>query len=97
MSSFLLEDSRGSNNFKEPAAALRGLAHIGSSAFTRSSFKRLKASCGINTSPRTSNTSGMFFPYKRKGKRAIVLILLVITSPLRPSPRVKPRTKIPFS
>ena len=52
---------------------------------------------GLKASPLISIQEGGFFNNKRKGIVEIVLILVVISSPVFPSPRVAALVKIPFS
>lgn len=81
----------------EPAAALRGLAKGLSSASTSRAFSSSKASIGKKTSPRTSTSAGIRSPFSRCGISAIVRTLGVMSSPVRPSPRVAARVSSPCS
>lgn len=81
----------------DPAAALRGLAKGLSSAATSRAFSSSKPSMGKKTSPRISTRAGMFSPFSRCGISAIVRTLGVMSSPVRPSPRVAARVRRPCS
>ncbi len=80
--------TRGSFCRSEPAAELRGLAKAALPASSSDSFSFPNASTGMNTSPRTSSTAGWPEPFSRAGMAAMVRMLGVTSSPVRPSPRV---------
>ncbi len=81
----------------EPAAALRGLANAGLPPSTSRAFSSSKRSMGMNTSPRISTSSGIRSPRSRSGTSATVRMLGVMSSPVRPSPRVAARVSLPRS
>ena len=81
----------------EPAAALRGLANGFSPASTSRAFSSSKRSIGKKTSPRTSTRSGTRSPLSRSGMSAMVRTFGVMSSPVRPSPRVAARVSRPCS
>lgn len=89
--------TRGSFWRSEPAAALRGLANGAFPASTRLALRSPKASIGKNTSPRTSTSSGTSSPASWVGTPSTVRTLSVTSSPVRPSPRVSARVRVPFS
>ena len=83
-----------------PAAALRGLAAADWPAASRSSFILRKASCGMTHSPRISKASGRpaaasFAGLKASGMDLMVRTFDVTSSPVVPSPRVRPRMSLP--
>ena len=80
--------TRGSFCRSEPAAELRGLAKAALPASSSDSFSFPNASTGMKTSPRTSSTAGWPEPFSRAGMAAMVRMLGVTSSPVRPSPRV---------
>ena len=84
----------GSSCLKDPAAAFRGLANGSSSFFSRFSFNARNDLCGIKASPRTSSVASSLM---ESGILRIVLKFAVMSSPVVPSPRVAPRTNLPFS
>ena len=81
----------------EPAAELRGLAKRRSPASAWRLLSASNAAIGMYTSPRTSRSDGTFLPFSCLGTAAIVATLAVMSSPVRPSPRVAARTYRPFS
>ncbi len=66
-------------------------------ASTSSAFSWVKSSTVKYTSPRTSRKSGRPLPFSWFGMLLMVLTFGVTSSPVRPSPRVAPRTSRPFS
>ena len=88
--------TRGSFCRSEPAAVLRGFTYSGLPASACRSFSWWNASTGMNTSPRTSMTSGQPDPASRAGAAAIVRMFGVTSSPVTPSPRVAARTRTPL-
>ena len=86
---------RGSFCRSDPAAELRGLANAGLPASSSASFTFSNPATGRNTSPRTSRTAGYPDPDSRAGMAEIVRMFGVTSSPVRPSPRVAPRTSAP--
>ena len=83
----------------EPAAALRGLAKGLPPSFWRCSLTSAKSSTAINTSPRTSNRSGMgnsSVAVSVCGTSWMTLAFSVTSSPMRPSPRVAARSNTPL-
>ncbi|SKS37321.1 Uncharacterised protein [Mycobacteroides abscessus subsp. abscessus] len=83
-----------------PAALLRGFANGGLLSSTREAFSASKSSSRKNTSPRTSRSAGIgYFSdfVSLSGTSSMVRAFRVTSSPLRPSPRVAPRTSTPFS
>ena len=88
---------RGSSWRSEPAAALRGLAKILPPVRRASSLIFSKPACGRNTSPRTSRRAGMLSPCSFSGMARMVRTLVVMSSPVVPSPRVAARVITPFS
>ncbi|CAM5601327.1 hypothetical protein SHIRM173S_07365 [Streptomyces hirsutus] len=89
--------TRGSFWRSEPAAALRGLAKGLSPASTRRALRPWNSSIGKKTSPRISTRAGTPSPFRRSGISAMVRTLGVMSSPVRPSPRVAARTRRPCS
>ncbi len=91
---------RGSFCRSEPDAVLRGLAYGGLPASTSCALSSANFSSGKKTSPRTSTrcgkgTSGVTVSWP--GTPMTVRTFIVRSSPVRPSPRVAPRTSLPFS
>ena len=78
-----------------PAAALRGLANVGSPACSRSWFSVANRDLERYTSPRTSISLGQIFPLSRSGTSPIVRRLAVTSSPSMPLPRVVPTVSRP--
>ena len=74
-----------------------GLAKGALPASTRLALRSAKAAVGKNTSPRISTSSGTWSPVSREGMPLIVRTLWVTSSPVRPSPRVRARTRRPCS
>jgi len=65
---------------------------------TKKDFQMMKKSAFlINTSPLTSNRVGITSPRSLIGKDRIVLRFCVISSPIKPSPRVDPLIYVPCS
>ncbi len=95
-SSARLAVTRGSFCRSEPAAELRALAKAALPAPVSRAFNSSNAVTGRNTSPRTSSVSGKPDPVRRAGIELIVRMFGVTSSPVRPSPRVAPRARIPF-
>lgn len=89
--------TRGSFWRSEPAAALRGLAKGLSPASTRRALSSSNPAMGKKTSPRISTSAGTRSPLRRSGISAIVRTLGVMSSPVRPSPRVAARVSLPSS
>ena len=92
--------TRGSFCRSDPAAVLRGLANGGLPAATSDAFSASKSASRKYTSPRTSTSSGTgnsAVPVSRSGTSSSVRMLSVMSSPVRPSPRVSARTSTPFS
>ncbi len=92
--------TRGSFCRSDPAAALRGFANGGLPFSTIDSLSFSNASTGRNTSPRTSTRAGTGYslvPMSLCGMLSIVRTFGVTSSPVRPSPRVAPRTSRPSS
>ena len=89
--------TRGSFCRSDPAAALRGLANGALPASTSVALSASNAATGKNTSPRTSSSSGTAAPDSRAGTTERVRTLPVMSSPVRPSPRVAARTSRPCS
>ena len=76
---------------------MRGLAYGALPSATSLAFSAANSSIGKYTSPRTSITSGTSSPVSRSGITEMVRTFGVTSSPVRPSPRVAPRTSRPFS
>jgi hypothetical protein len=95
-SSARLAVTRGSFCRSEPAAELRALANAALPASVSRAFSSSNAVSGRNTSPRTSRISGKPDPVSRAGIESIVRMFGVTSSPVRPSPRVAPRVRMPF-
>ncbi len=89
--------TRGSFCRNEPAAVLRGLANGALPAATNDALSSSNPTTGKNTSPRTSSTAGTDAPVSTSGMFSMVRTFGVTSSPVRPSPRVAPRTSRPFS
>lgn len=68
-----------------------------SSAATSRALSSSNASIGKKTSPRISTSAGIRSPFSRCGISAIVRTLGVMSSPVRPSPRVAARVSSPCS
>ena len=80
----------------EPAAAFLGFANVFLCSSSFFWFSAKKSAFDINTSPRTSKTSGASL-FKNRGKPRIAFKFSVMSSPILPSPRVDPRVKIPLT
>ena len=78
---------------------MRGFANVGVPASSNERFSFANSSRGMKTSPRTSRSSADASGpgLSTFGMERIVLRLAVMSSPIRPSPRVAPRTKRPRS
>ncbi len=81
----------------EPAAAFRGFANGRCPAEVNSSFKLPNALTGKYISPRTSMTSGGSFASSFGGTPRTVRTFAVMSSPVKPSPRVAAFTSTPRS
>jgi hypothetical protein len=84
----------------DPAAVLRGLAKGGLPASTSDALSAWKSSSRKYTSPRTSISAGTgnsAVPVSRSGTSSRVRMLSVMSSPVRPSPRVSALVSLPFS
>ncbi len=81
----------------EPAAALRGFAKARWSAAVSCSFRASNARTGRYISPRTSITSGGSSISSLAGTPRTVRTFAVMSSPMRPSPRVAAWTSRPRS
>ena len=81
----------------DPAAALRGLAKGFCSAASSPSLSCSKARTGRYISPRISTIAGGSSSVRRFGTPTTVRTLAVMSSPVRPSPRVAARTSTPRS
>ena len=91
-------DHLGPNPWRnEPAEELRGLAKSRPPASAWRLLSASNAASGMYTSPRTSITSGTFFPLSFFGRSFSVRTFSVTSSPTRPSPRVAAWTYTPFS
>ena len=82
-----------SSCLKLPAAAFLGLANCFESL---KEFISLNPFFDIKTSPLISIILGILVPSNFNGIDLIVLIFSVTFSPVRPSPRVAAKSKIPF-
>ena len=71
---------------------LRGFFQVSSPAASRSAFMAAKSRLSMKTSPRTTTSTGRV---SRGGSERMVRRLTVMSSPMRPSPRVAPSTKAP--
>ena len=92
--------TRGSFCRSEPAAVLRGFANGGFPSSTSDALSASKSASRKYTSPRTSTSFGTgnsAVPVSRSGTSSRVRMLSVMSSPVRPSPRVSARVSTPFS
>ena len=92
-----MEVSFESNCLIAPEAAFLVLLYSSRFNFLRSLLKSSNDDFGKYTSPLTSTISGGDLSNSFRGIDFIVFKLLVISSPIFPSPLVEPCTKIPFS
>ena len=92
-----MEVSFGSNCLSAPEAAFLVLLYSSKSNFLRSLLNSSNDDLGKYTSPLISTISGGDLSNSFRGIDFIVFKLLVISSPILPSPLVEPCTKIPFS
>ena len=81
----------------DPAAALRGFENGRCSASSIIRFSSSKALTGRYISPRTSMTAGGASIRSVRGTCSTVRTFAVMSSPIRPSPRVAALTSTPFS
>ena len=89
--------TRGSFCRNDPAAPFRGFAKSCLPASSKDSLSSLNAWIGKKTSPRTSMSAGNESPFNWCGRFLMVFTFNVTSSPVTPLPRVKPRTRTPFS
>ena len=95
-SNFRLATSAESCSLSEPEAVFLGLANIGKPSACLCLLSLLKAGLGKITSPLTSIFFGKS-PINFRGIEEIVLMLLVTTSPVVPSPLVTALINSPSS
>jgi len=88
---------RASFCLRDPAAALRGLAKGRVPASVNATFNSSKAFTGRYTSPRTSITDGGSSTPSVRGIVLRVRTFAVMSSPIRPSPRVAATVSTPPS
>ena len=79
-----------------PASTTRSAVVVLAQVLAGVSFSLANPFLLMNTSPRTSSTTGGF-PYSFKGRLRMVFRLPVMSSPVTPSPRVAPTASTPFS
>ena len=98
MCSGRLAVTRGSFCRSEPAAALRGLANGLSPASDQPGVELLELLHGEeDLAADLHQRPGRPFPVSRSGMSAMVRTLGVMSSPVRPSPRVAARVSLPCS